>query len=69
MYVREMFFSSVVGGFVISLFFLAGRLMNGMPFYEAFGKFWLAVLLIAFVNALAIGLGLFIVEIFSRRKQ
>lgn len=65
---REMFYGLVAGQFVISLGFLAGRLLDGMPFYEAFGKFWLAFLLGTFLCLVAFGLAAVIDYIFFSRN-
>ncbi len=65
---RQIFFGATAGNIVISLIFLGGRLIDGMPFFEAFGKFFFAVLLTAFLTAAVMGAGLFLGEMISSRK-
>ncbi len=42
---KNFFYPMASGQVFISLFFLIGRLIDGMPFYEALGKFTMATTL------------------------
>jgi hypothetical protein len=68
MNLRELFYGTLAGNIAISLVFLTGRLIDGMPAYEAFGKFFLAVILTAIITYGAIGMGMFFSAVFSPRK-